>query len=371
MKSTNYFWIALAAVVSAFLTTSVQAQQAPSSPFTGISQAQQIFGPKITPDALQGKVVFVEYWGTRCGPCRQSMPHLQQIYNQLGNTGLFCIIGNHVQEYTSDTDKFLKQTGVTFPVYQQLNLPINKRITSIPQAFLFDVSGRLVAEGHPTVIVNQIPALVQQAALMKKTEIRNAQNSPVADDLNSRYANSSKGNFEKTAVAMFTPDKPWQDNYKHLQKKDQINKIFEPHTSLTAHYSYTNPDALRLIELAKTNPAKAYASIAKLNSYNMGVSQDQALANVFQTLSADKRVKDLSDILTRIAELESMEKHMTRESAKAKAQSLFLSLKAFYYGNDLSPELKKETCDAARKLKQKYACSGKKTAIVKSEVKLK
>lgn len=361
--------IALAAVVSALLTTSVQAQQSASSPFVGITQAQQIFGPKITPESLQGKVVFVEYWGTRCGPCRQSMPHLQEIYNQLGKTGLFCMIGNHVQQYSSDTDRFLKQTGVTFPVYQQLNLPINKRITSIPQAFLFDVNGKLVAEGHPTTLVHKIPALIHEASLMKKAEMLHAMDSSNAPD-GRELANSNKGKFEKTAIAMFSPGKPWQENYKHLQTSDQFNTILKPQTTFSTRPNYPNPEALRLIELAKTNPAMAYASIVQFNRSNTGANQDQALADVFKALSADNNVKELSEILVKIADLESRENQMTQAEAKAKAQSLFLALKDFYYRNNLSIALKKETCDAAQKLKEKYGCSGKNTVIVKSELKL-
>lgn len=369
MKSARVYLIALAAIISALLSTNIQAQQASLSPFSGINYAHQISGPKISPDSLRGKVVFVEYWGTRCGPCRQSMPHLQSIYNQFGNTGLFCIIGNHIQQYSPDTDRFLKQTGVTFPVYQELNLPINKRITSIPRAFLFDVSGKLIAEGHPNDVVNMIPTLVQQASLMKRAETLNAMNSSAPSNGDRQVVNSNINNFKKTALAMFTPDKPWQENYKQLQKTAQFNKKFES-KALPARSDSHNTEALRLIELAKTEPAKAYASIVELKRLNNGANQNQAIEDVFKTLSADPNVKDLSDILLKISALDSQVEKMTQVEVKDAAQSLFLSLKAYYYRNGVSQELKKETFMAARNLKQKYGCSGKKAVMKLSESKV-
>ena len=360
MKSTIVYLSAFAAALSALFCMSVQAQQAPSFPFAGITQAQQIYGPKISPESLQGKIVFVEFWGTYCGPCRQSMPHLQQMYNQFGQTGLFCMIGNHVQQYSSDTEAFLKKTGVTFPVFQHLNLPINRRISAIPRAFLFDANGKIVAEGHPTEVVNKIPALIQEASLIKKSETLHASNSLSASDkLFPHINNSDLDKFPKTAIAMISPR---QENYKSLQNTIvQLNRKNESAAVLAPRATPSNVKAQRLIELSKTKPAKTYASMSKYNRSHKGVNQNPAFADVFQTLSADKRVKDLSEILVKVADLESKEKQMTPDAAKAKAQTLFLSLKAFYYGNDLSPALKKETCDAARKLKEKYGCSGKRT----------
>ena len=184
MKSVNITLIVAVATASIFFFTSVQAQQTSLSPFVGIDNAQQICGPKISPDDLRGKVVFVEYWGTRCGPCRQSMPHLQEMYSQFEKTGLFCIIGNHIQPYSPDTDTFLKKVGVTFPIYQQLNLPINQPITSIPHAFLFDVTGKIVAQGHPTEVVNKIPALIQETTTMQKTGVKELITPGVPEEFN-------------------------------------------------------------------------------------------------------------------------------------------------------------------------------------------
>ncbi|ULT28046.1 TlpA family protein disulfide reductase [Sphingobacterium sp. E70] len=43
-------------------------------------------------EKMQGRIILLDFWGSWCGPCRASMPHLQQLYNRYKNKG-FEIIG--------------------------------------------------------------------------------------------------------------------------------------------------------------------------------------------------------------------------------------------------------------------------------------
>lgn len=360
MRFNNLILAAIAVVGSALVPMSVQAQQSSSSPFSGIDRAEQICGPKISPDALRGKVVLVEYWGTNCGPCRMSMPHLQEMYAQLGKTGMFCIIGNHVQQHSSETDKFLKEKGITFPVYQFLDLPVNRDFSGIPRAFLFDATGNVVAEGNPKDVVNKVPDLIKEAMMMKKSGILSAlDSSNTPGGLKHPFANSNLGQFQKTALTMFMPGKPWLANYQKLQKAAQSDDNTAAQSALETLNSYLNDEILRLLDLSKTDPAKAYVSIDRLNRSIKGMNQERALADVVKTLSADKNVKDLSAILLNIADFESNANQMNAAAAKNKAQGLFNSLKTYCSRKDLSKLLKNEAFAAARELKEKYGCSSK------------
>jgi thiol-disulfide isomerase/thioredoxin len=49
---------------------------------------QSVGGEIVSLADYQGKVVIVDFWGTWCGPCRQAIPHLGDIYQKYHERGL-------------------------------------------------------------------------------------------------------------------------------------------------------------------------------------------------------------------------------------------------------------------------------------------
>jgi len=65
--------------------------------------------------SLKGKVVYVDFWASWCGPCRQSFPWMNEMQGKYGAQGLQ-IIGVNLDAKRADADQFLAQVPAKFSV---------------------------------------------------------------------------------------------------------------------------------------------------------------------------------------------------------------------------------------------------------------
>ncbi len=122
-----------------------------------------IYGEKITPADLRGKVVFFEYWGINCGPCIASMPHLVELQKKYGDE-YFTVIASHMQGMDeARIREFLVKTGVNFPVYDWAQLQGATPISKLPTSILVGADGHIIAEGKPWQFDEQVAAAVEEA----------------------------------------------------------------------------------------------------------------------------------------------------------------------------------------------------------------
>ena len=71
-------------------------------------------------DELRGQVVAVQFWTFGCYNCKNTLPHMQQLYADYGDQG-FEIVGIHAPEfdYEADVDNIVEaadELGVTWPI---------------------------------------------------------------------------------------------------------------------------------------------------------------------------------------------------------------------------------------------------------------
>ncbi|KNZ33863.1 MAG: thiol:disulfide interchange protein DsbE [Methylibium sp. NZG] len=64
---------------------------------------------------LKGKVVYVDFWASWCGPCRQSFPWMNEMQAKYGAKGLQ-IVGVNLDAKRADADQFLAQVPAKFSV---------------------------------------------------------------------------------------------------------------------------------------------------------------------------------------------------------------------------------------------------------------
>ncbi len=124
--------------------------------FKELSKAEHIYGEKIDASALKGKVVFLEYWGIQCPPCRASIPHLVDLQTKHEKTRKFTVLASHVQSDSNAAKKFCETNKVNFPVFQQFIESAAPCGNGIPCAFIIDHTGKVVETGNPMELIKKV-----------------------------------------------------------------------------------------------------------------------------------------------------------------------------------------------------------------------
>lgn len=143
------------------------------------AQASELEGkpaPKFKLDALQGKpvsladlhgkVVVLDFWATWCGPCRASLPHLNELYNDLKDKGLAVYAVNQREE-KQDVQAFVTQTKLTVPVLLDSEGKVGEQygVEGIPQTVIIGKDGKVkkVYVGFGEALVPEMRRIIENA----------------------------------------------------------------------------------------------------------------------------------------------------------------------------------------------------------------
>jgi peroxiredoxin len=115
----------------------------------------------------KGKVVWLTFFATWCGPCRKELPYLEsQIYEKYTTRNDFVLLVIGRQHSREELNKFIKDTGHQLPFIPDPKREIYSKYASqnIPRNFIIDKSGNIVVastgfkkeefEGYITTIQN-------------------------------------------------------------------------------------------------------------------------------------------------------------------------------------------------------------------------
>jgi thiol-disulfide isomerase/thioredoxin len=99
-------------------------------------------------EEYKGMWVILDFWGSWCGPCRQSNPHLVSLYKKYHKKGLE-IIGLALSDTREKSVRAMTEDGITWRnavINEQedetaKNLPVTYRITGVPTKILIDPNG--------------------------------------------------------------------------------------------------------------------------------------------------------------------------------------------------------------------------------------
>jgi thiol-disulfide isomerase/thioredoxin len=93
----------------------------------------------------QGKLIYIDFWASWCGPCKKSFPFMEQLHQDFATKGLQ-IVAINMDENRADAETFLKNYPAEFRLYTG-NAEVAKKfdVSGLPIGYLIDRNGVVVA----------------------------------------------------------------------------------------------------------------------------------------------------------------------------------------------------------------------------------
>ena len=221
----------------------------------------------------KGKAYIVEFWATWCGPCRVSIPHLNEIHNKFKDKGLVVIGQNCWERDESLVEPFIKKMGDKMTY----NVPLDNKADNkkgavaanwmeaagqngIPSAFLIDTKGTVVWIGHP---MNLKESMIEEV-LAGKFDVKAA-----AEAAAKQAAAESTMKKISTDLGKAMKDKNWAEA---LAKTDELEKALPSEDKTSINYTRFN-----ILIMSKDYPAASKLA-SKMSQDNKDPQLQNAIA---------------------------------------------------------------------------------------------
>jgi len=146
-----------------------------------LSQASEDFKPKagyasepfqlpdlndqlVTVGGAQGKLLFVNFWASWCGPCELEAPDLQTLHEKYGDR--IQMIGVNATKFDKEraARAFVDEYEFTFPIVMDREGDITKmyRVSTFPTTFLIDSKGVIQERINGVITLAQWERLIEK-----------------------------------------------------------------------------------------------------------------------------------------------------------------------------------------------------------------
>jgi thiol-disulfide isomerase/thioredoxin len=127
----------------------------------------QVYNKKetLSLDDLKGKVILLDFWIKNCGPCIESVPHLNQLEHKFRNKN-FKLISINSYDSRENVSLFCNKHNTEYTVLLNgKNVAEKYGVDGFPAFFIIDKEGKIIYAnmGYSTSLQSEIEQIIQQA----------------------------------------------------------------------------------------------------------------------------------------------------------------------------------------------------------------
>jgi thiol-disulfide isomerase/thioredoxin len=121
----------------------------------GLSSAVHAQGGGFDPAAYRGKVLYLDFWASWCGPCKLSFPFMESLIGRFSRSA-FALVTVNVDHDRALADTFIRQMRSDLPVIYDPKGDIARRykVKAMPTSVLLGPDGT-VRYVHAGFVLNQ------------------------------------------------------------------------------------------------------------------------------------------------------------------------------------------------------------------------
>ena len=148
---------------SSLASSGMEGQQAPDFALKSST------GENLRLSEYRGDVVMINFWATWCGPCRQEMPLLDELYSRYQRVG-FNLLGVNIDDDSNRAMNMIEELGVNFPGLFDARKEVSKlyEVEAMPVTVIVDREGTVryihhgYKPGYEDMYLDQIRSLLRE-----------------------------------------------------------------------------------------------------------------------------------------------------------------------------------------------------------------
>lgn len=133
----------MALMLSGAVSAADVGSNAPQFALEGIKNVSA--GQKVSLANYKGKIVYVDFWASWCGPCQRSFPVLEALRAKYKDKG-FEVVAINMDENLQVANDFLIKHPVSFPIARDAKGSVAEeyKVKGMPSAYIIDQKGAVL-----------------------------------------------------------------------------------------------------------------------------------------------------------------------------------------------------------------------------------